>query len=202
MDPMTSPPPPLPSETHVCEDCGFDYASVAVDEACEEILALPSRVRDAALAVPARLRRLRPSPETWSVVGYACHLRDVYAVSTIRLHRARTEDQPALEPMLNDLRALRFRYDERDLAAVLDELAATATGFCEEVEAVPGDQWDRRVTRLPGESRTARWLVRHALHEGRHHLRDITAVARAVSGGEDVGSHTPRGAASQRGRAP
>jgi len=55
--------------------------------------------------------------------------------------------------------------------AVLDGLDATPAGFCEEVARM--DQWDRMVTRLPGEHRTARWPVRQAMHEGQHHLDDI-----------------------------
>lgn len=38
-----------------------------------------------------------------------------------------------LEPMLNDLRARRFRYNERDAGAVLDELTVVVGGFCEKV---------------------------------------------------------------------
>jgi hypothetical protein len=79
--------------------------------------------------------------------------------------------------MLNDLRARRFHYNEADVAAVLDELARTVAGFCEEVGHVPPDGWDRTVLRLPGERRTARWLVRQAMHEGLHHVIDIRVRA-------------------------
>lgn len=96
------------------------------------------------------------------------------------LHRARTEDQPALEPMLNDLRARRFRYNERDVDAIVDELAANVAGFRDEVARVRPDQWELVVTRLPGEQRTARWLVRQAMHEGQHHLNDIRTTGEAV----------------------
>jgi hypothetical protein len=33
---------------------------------------------------------------------------------------------------------------------------------------------------LPGEQRSARWLVRQAMHEGVHHLADIRTVGAAV----------------------
>jgi hypothetical protein len=82
--------------------------------------------------------------------------------------------------MLNDLRAARFRYNNRDLAAVLDELADNVQGFDDEVARVPDDGWSRIATRMPGEARTARWLVCQALHEGTHHLGDIAAVARRL----------------------
>jgi DinB family protein len=135
-------------------------------------------VRAAALAVPEAHRRIRPDPATWSVVEYACHVRDVFASFTIRLHRISTEDTPALEPMFADLRAVRFRYNDSDLDAVLAELDAYVAGFLDEIATTT--DWDRTATRRPGEVRTARWLVRHGLHEGRHHTRDIAAVGRAV----------------------
>jgi hypothetical protein len=172
--------PPLAGEDYACAECALSYLDITVDAAVETIRGLPVAVRAAVDAVPAETVRRRPGPDVWSVTEYVCHLRDVYATYTIRLHRTRTEDRPTLEPMLNDLRARRFRYNDRDVAAVLDELAATAAGFCDEVASTrPGD-WDRVASRLPGETRTARWLVRQAMHEGVHHLRDILAVGVAV----------------------
>ena len=122
---------------------------------------------------------MRPDPATWSVVEYACHLRDVFATFTIRLHRTSTEDDPALEPMFADLRAVRFRYNDADLDVVLGELDTYVAGFLDEIAATT--DWDRTATRRRDELRTARWLVRHALHEARHHTRDITAVGHAVA---------------------
>jgi hypothetical protein len=176
--------PPLQAEHYVCAGCAMAYDEVSVEHAVQQIALVPDQVRTAVAAVDASARpevlRRRPDPATWSVTEYACHVRDVYVTYTIRLHRARTEDRPMLEPMLNDLRVRRFRYNERDLAAVLDELAAATTGLCEEARRNQGEQWDRTVTRLPGEERTARWLVRQALHEGLHHIADIRRVGEAV----------------------
>ena len=128
--------PPLQAEDHVCAGCAMAYAEVSVEEAVQQIASVPDQVRVVVAAIDASARpdalRRRPDPTTWSVTEYACHVRDVYVTYTIRLHRARTEDRPVLEPMLNDLRVRRFRYNERELAAVLDELTAAATGFCEE----------------------------------------------------------------------
>jgi DinB superfamily len=171
--------PPLAAEDHTCVDCGLSYPDVTVERAVEAIRALPDQVCAAVAAVPAEALRRRPAPDVWSVTEYACHLRDVFTTYTIRLHRTRTEDRPLLEPMLNDLRAARFRYNDWDLPAVLDELAATAAGFRDEIAATPPAAWDWVATRLPGETRTARWMVRQAMHEGVHHLRDIHRVGAA-----------------------
>jgi hypothetical protein len=123
---------------------------------------------------------MRPGPALWTVAEYVCHLRDVYVTFTIRLHRTRTEHQPALEPMFNDLRARRFRYNDCDLAATLDELATAAAGFCEQIARTKEEDWNRVATRLPGERRTARWLVRQAMHEGVHHLGDIRTIGETL----------------------
>ncbi|WP_028924985.1 DinB family protein [Pseudonocardia acaciae] len=170
------PVPPLAAEDHVCAGCGVDYAALDLAEAERLIAEVPGRLRDRLGGVEESRYRRRPRPDTWSAVEYLCHLRDLYATSTIRLHRVRTEDRPVFEPMLNDLRARRFRYNERDPDTVLDELAANVAGFREEMAKVSGDGWDRTGSRRADETRTARWIVRQAAHEGVHHARDIDAV--------------------------
>jgi uncharacterized damage-inducible protein DinB len=172
--------PPLAMEDHVCQNCGLSYQEISIETARQVIQSIPTKVREAVFAIPSEIWRERLRPGGWSVAEYLCHVRDVYSTYTIRLHRARTEDRPALEPMFNDLRARRFRYNESDVHAVLDELTATAAGFCEEIDRTGSEHWNRAVTRLPTETRTARWLVRQAMHEGRHHLDDIHDTGEAL----------------------
>jgi hypothetical protein len=173
---MRSPLPPLAAEDHVCEACSVAYSAIGIAEAVGVIAGLPGAVREAIGAIPPEKRRMRPGPGVWSIAEYLCHLRDVYVSFTIRLYRVRTEHEPALEPMFNDLRARRFRYNDCDIEATLDELAAAAAGVCEEVARAGEHDWERVATRLPGERRTARWFVRQAMHEGVHHLADIRNI--------------------------
>ncbi|MEJ2862372.1 DinB family protein [Actinomycetospora flava] len=168
--------PPLTAEDHECVPCGMRFAELTIAGASGIVADVPRRAREAVAAVPVERRHGRPAEDVWSVAEYVCHLRDVAMTFTIRLHRARTEDRPALEPMFNDLRARRFRYDDHDLDAVLDQLAAVTPGLLREVERFGDADWDRTVTRLPHEERTARWLLRQAAHEGVHHVRDIIAM--------------------------
>jgi hypothetical protein len=184
--------PPFPDELHECASCGIAYASLSVDAAIATVSATPQRVAEAVIDVsPADLRR-RPDADTWSVLEYVCHLRDVGASYTIRLHRTRVEDGPALEPMLNDLRAVRFRYNRRDIVAVVAELADNAAGLVDEAERFGDDDWRRTATRLPGEERTALWLLRQAAHEGVHHLHDIAALLAGPGDGPDGGAGRTR----------
>ncbi len=168
--------PPLAAEDHVCASCDLAYASLDVATAVAGIRSVPDAVTSRVTALPEPALRRRPEPGVWSVLEYAAHVRDVYATFLIRLHRARTEDRPTLDPMFGDLRAQRLRYNDLPVDAVLQELALAAAGFCDEVADTADDEWGRRVRRLPGEDRTALWLVRHAMHEGVHHVRDIERV--------------------------
>ncbi|OJZ68876.1 hypothetical protein BRW65_25065 [Mycobacterium paraffinicum] len=177
--------PPLAGEDHVCAACGVSYSETRLDDAIGVIAGLPDTIREAVSVIPPEARRVRPGPDVWSVAEYLCHLRDVYVSFTIRLHRVRTEVRPAWEPMLNDLRARRFRYNDCDIDATLDELAAAVAGFRDEVARAKGQDWERTGSRLPGEQRTARWLVRQAMHEGVHHLGDIRRI------GEGAPSNRP-----------
>lgn len=172
--------PPLADEDHVCAACGLSYSDIRLDDAVGVIAGLPDAVREAVSAIPPEARRVRPGPDVWSVAEYLCHVRDVYVSFTIRLHRVRTEDRPSLEPMFNDLRARRFRYNDCDIEATIGELAAAVAGFRDEVARVGEHGWDRTATRLPGEQRTARWLLRQAMHEGVHHLGDIRRIGESA----------------------
>jgi hypothetical protein len=173
--------PPLAAEDHQCPSCGLAYSDLDVAAAVAGIRSVPGAVASRVRAVPAAGLRRRPEPGVWSVLEYGAHVRDVYGTFLIRLHRARTEDHPTLEPMFGDLRAQRLRYNDLPMDAVLHELALAAEGFCDEVADTADDQWGRRVRRLPGEDRTALWLVRHAMHEGVHHVRDIERVGALVT---------------------
>jgi DinB superfamily len=172
--------PPWPDEDFTCAACGVRYPGLSVPAAVVLVAGLPTAAWKAVADLPDAVLRRRPPAGGWSVAEYVCHLRDVAVSYTIRLHRARTEDRPVLEPMRGDLRARRFRYADADVPAVLGELTAAAAGFTDEVHRMPPDGWDRVVVRLPGEERTARWLVRQAAHEARHHVADVRRVAASV----------------------
>jgi hypothetical protein len=184
--------PPLAGEDHACQTCALVYADVSIEGAIEAIMELSASVRAAVSVIPVEAHRRRRRRSEWSVAEYVCHLRDVFVSSTIRLHRIRTKERPALEPILNDLRANRFRYNECNLPAVIDELASGIAGFLDETAVTYGQDWDRTATRLPGETRTARWVVRQAMHEGVHHLADIRRI----------GSNQPDAQADRSARRP
>ena len=124
--------PPLAAEDYTCDVCALIYSEITIDDAVGVIAGLPGTVRKVVSAIPPEPCRAQ-GRQAWSVAEYLCHLRDVYISYTIRLHRIRAEDRPALEPMFNDLRARRFRYNHCDIHATLGELSAAVAGFCEQI---------------------------------------------------------------------
>ena len=169
--------PPLAPPDHVCVDCGMDYASTTPEAAAAVIRSLPARYRAAVGGLADDRLRRRPDAQTWSIVEYVCHVRDVLVVSASRIDLALTLDRPTFEPLGNDERAVRLRYREADLAATLDELEAGAVHLDAVIAAVGADQWERTASRRPGEERDVRWMVRQAAHEGVHHLADIERMS-------------------------
>ncbi len=169
--------PPLATEDHVCADCAMAFAETTVDDVRAIVADVPRQARGLLVAHDDEAWRAAGPGGAWSAAEYLCHVRDVFAVFTIRLHRARTEDDPPLEPMLNDLRARRFDYAHAELGPVVDQLEAHVHGFLAELARVEDADRARPVHRYPGEQRTALWLARQAAHEGRHHLADITRCA-------------------------
>ncbi len=165
--------PPLAAEDHVCPTCPMDFGETTTDDVRRIVTDVPRQARALLEAHDDGAWRVPGADGSWSAAEYLCHVRDVYAVFTIRLHRARTEDDPPLEPMLNDLRARRFDYGHAALRPALDQLGDHVRGFLAELDRVDDAGWGRPVHRYPGEQRSTRWLARQAAHEGRHHLRDI-----------------------------
>ncbi|HVD23082.1 MAG TPA: DinB family protein [Lapillicoccus sp.] len=168
--------PPLFAEEHACEPCGLAYAELSVDRCLALVTDSVATLEALLPTVDDRGLRRRPEPGTWSVVEYACHVRDVLWVFAVRLHRGVHEDRPALDPMYNDWRGERFGYARVRVDVLLAELRAATEGFVEEVRSVPDDAWNRVVVRRPEEVRTVRWLVRQAAHECVHHLGDVRRI--------------------------
>ena len=116
--------------------------------------------------------RRRPDEHTWSALEYACHVRDVFETYSTRVARTLVEDEPLLESMERDERPARERYNEQDPTAVLARLKDACDRLAATIERFDPDDWERTATFDWGE-RDALTMMRNAVHEGAHHLRDI-----------------------------
>lgn len=156
-----------------CPECGFAAPEVTVDR-------FAGLVRDNATAFEAALAApdagVRPSPDRWSVLEYACHVRDVHRVFGERVRLMLTEDVPRFPNWDQDETAVAERYGEQDPAVVAGELLDAAAAVADRYESVPPGAWGRRGIRSNGSEFTVESLGRYHLHDVVHHRWDVTGV--------------------------
>ncbi len=164
-----------------CDACQYVYASVKAEALPERLAAFGPRCCEQLLPdnQPARwhdLLRLRPTADTWSALEYACHLRDVFLVQRDRLYTTLVEEKPTFTPMYRDERATLAQYNAQDPEAVAHQLTIAAQLIAQAFQALHPSQLTRLcIYNFPARSeRSLLWVGQHVIHEGEHHLRDIT----------------------------
>jgi DinB superfamily len=166
---------PASSDTEICRQCLYSYGALRRPALAPEL-----RIRSLPYSVvltevdPGRLRA-HPRPGTWSVLEYACHVRDLHRVQRTRIARAGTEDQPDFASMRREERVTEERYNDQDPGVVAAEVTAAADDLARLLEALDDDGWARTgVYHWPTtEVRTVDWIARHTVHESVHHFSDI-----------------------------
>ncbi len=154
-----------------CPECGFDSSAVDLSMVGDLL------VRNAATwgrALSAPEVAVRPAVDHWSVLEYACHVRDVHTVMTGRLRAMLTQDDPEFENWDQDAAAVEGGYAAQDPARVARELqngSAEAATLLAEVTAA---QWERRGRRSNGSHFTVDSLTRYYVHDLVHHVWDVT----------------------------
>lgn len=157
-----------------CGECGFDAARIARDDLAASIDALGSQWRAALDQSDHPL--VRPRPDVWSPLEYACHVRDVLALATYRTGLMRDEDDPRFANWDQDVTAVEDDYASQDPAAVLDALEANAHEYAAAIASVREDEWSRPGRRGDGASFTIESFTRYLLHDPVHHLTDVTGA--------------------------
>jgi hypothetical protein len=157
-----------------CDVCGFEWDAVTAGE-------IPGRLRAAAAGFQAVLGSgspdlsERPSPDVWSAVEYACHVRDAMFNLRDRIVLGVAEDNPTPHAMHTDTRIAEGLYAGDRPETVAVEIAVAADLLARTVERLRDDQlvrpifygWPRPATR------TLTWVAAQALHEAEHHLDDV-----------------------------
>lgn len=181
--------PTGPAVDGICQECGFDYDDLDHTETPDALRAFGRRYRAPfTRGLPGEsldeLLRSHPLPGVWSALEYACHVRDVFAVQAARVDQALVEDLPTFTPMGRDERVLSERYNDQDPEVVVAELSGNAATMAAGLERLTNHEWQRRgIYGYPEPTeRDLRWIARHTVHEGRHHLLDIGRVLRAARG--------------------
>jgi hypothetical protein len=153
-----------------CPECGFDPADVAAEDLAELI---HENTRGWYGALDGPDAAVRPAPQVWSPLEYACHVRDVHRLFLERLHLMLEQDDPVFANWDQDVAAVEGKYDEQDPATVSVELVEAAADVAAVYAGVEGDQWQRPGRRSNGSVFTVETFGRYHLHDVVHHLHDI-----------------------------
>jgi hypothetical protein len=115
----------------------------------------------------------RPGPDQWSAVEHAAHVADVMSAVADAVERTQLDDEPWVSV---DVGApIAAPVDD-----VLDRLSGGAERLATAVDGIKGKDWLRGARLRTGEEVTALDLVRHAVHVGAHHRREIERVMATV----------------------
>ncbi|MEU4289177.1 DinB family protein [Kribbella sp. NPDC026596] len=180
---MTNQQPPVDG---YCEQCGFNYdtgdlqgtVTLLVRQAAECSMALTK----AAAGPDPNVVRLRPKPEVWSAIEYACHVRDVLEVQRLRIAQCLAEDRPVYAPMDRTGRVKQLKYEDQDPMEVAAALMRFAREFGAAARVLTPPQLGRLglynyPVRAP---RSLGWIIRHTAHEIQHHRLDLTTILAQV----------------------
>lgn len=164
--------------------CGFDAGTTSVSDSIVALRTFPRRWRAAVAVVgddDGDLLTRRSSPDVWSALEYAAHTRDTIAVNGWAMAKSLTEDHPVLEWPGGDEAEIPASVAP-DIATALDELAANCERVAAKAERTDAGDWHRKATLRGGrdEEVDALWFLRHCVHEGSHHLRDVQQVLQTV----------------------
>lgn len=180
---MTNQQPPVDG---YCEQCGFNYdtgdlqgtVTLLIRQAAECSMALTK----AAAGPDPNVVRLRPRPEVWSAIEYACHVRDVLEVQRARIAQCLAEDRPVYAPMDRTGRVKQLKYEDQDPMEVAAALMRFAREFGAAARVLTPPQLGRLglynyPVRAP---RSLGWIIRHTAHEIQHHRLDLTTILAQV----------------------
>lgn len=155
-----------------CPDCGYDGPAFDVTVSGAALRDLGERWKQVLLRDDISVR---PRPNKWSALEYACHVRDVFRIFDQRLALMLIEDEPEFENWNQDKTAIEDDYQRQDPATVAAELGTAAAALADRFDTVQAGQWDRRGLRSDGSAFTVATLSTYLMHDPVHHLWDVGA---------------------------
>jgi hypothetical protein len=164
-------------EPERCGECGFDATLLMTADAITALRSLGRRWREAFHDVPDDTLRRRPEPQTWSPLEYAAHTRDVLALLGGALDQILNSERPEFpaiepDPLGADGSAADHGYNALDPERVLASLERNATGMADRAAKALPEHFSRTAT-LGGDTVDGARILKHAVHDATHHLKDV-----------------------------
>ena len=165
-----------------CAKCGFEARTVSPADAIAAMRSFPRRYRralqDALLDLDYGDRIISTRPTgMWSALELTAHVRDALHVFEKRMQRIVQEDAPSLADA--ELETPPTTAHDQGVELVLATLLSTADEFARTASRISGDDWIRKGMLGTAEV-SALDVLREAVHDASHHLRDLEKVIEAT----------------------
>lgn len=157
-----------------CPECAFEASAFQREDVSALLRANAEQWRKVLAETETENAVRRPTPRTWSMLEYACHVRDCCLVYDERLRLMLTEDDPLYPNWDQDVTAIAENYGAQDPAAVSVELVAAAEALALRFDEVVGEGWTRPGRRSDGVAFSIETFARYFLHDPVHHFWDVT----------------------------
>ena len=153
-----------------CPECHFDVTTLDLEF-------MPSLVRSLSQAWQQTLLApeisVRPSPEKWSTLEYACHVRDVFSLFATRLSAMIETNGAKFLNWDQDKAAIEGNYADQDPTEVSSGLGEAGEQLALQFARVSGPLWEHRGFRSNGSQFTIRTFAQYFAHDPIHHLVDV-----------------------------
>ena len=129
-----------------CNICGFVYDLESITDVAPKIVATAAQL-SAIVAAEYPIATHRPDAETWSILEYGCHVRDVFLVQRERVLLALRVDEPHVVAMGRDERVKDDGYNGQrpaDIARQIGDAALMFTGVLDRLNEESWQRWIRR----------------------------------------------------------
>ena len=157
-----------------CDICGFVYdVGISADVAPQ--IVSNANLLSAIVGAENPTATRRPDADTWSILEYGCHVRDVLLVQRERVLLALRVDEPQVVAMGRDERVEADGYNDQHPTDVARQIGDAALMFSGVLSRLNEQSWQRTVIYgYPSPaSRSLAWVAIHTLHEVIHHLGDM-----------------------------
>jgi hypothetical protein len=158
----------------VCSGCGFCSEELRARDGAVALSSLPRWWRHLfSLDRDRDLLGKRVGDQYWSALEHGAHVRDMLRAKANRVERIHHGDGFVVDDVVVD--APRAGDNDGDADLVLDVLGQNSIRFVKLVIDMTPEAWSHTGSRN-GHDANALEVVREAVHEGVHHLRDARGV--------------------------
>lgn len=153
-----------------CPECGFEASELDRQDLAALILEVAGRWKP---VLNGDELAIRHSPDVWSDLEYACHVRDVFRIFDERLSLMLELQDPTFPNWDQDAAAIENGYANQSPALVAIELGEAAARLAGRFASLEPEQWLRTGSRSNGSRFTVESMGRYMIHDPIHHLNDV-----------------------------